>query len=641
MAMEIFRLVGSVFVDTDKAEASLQKTDKTAQGFGKTLLGGIGTAAKWAAGIVAAAGAVATGVGVAAKKAVDSYAEYEQLVGGVETLFKDSAGKVVKYAENAYMTAGLTANEYMDTVTGFSASLLQGLGGDTEKAANIADLAITDMSDNANKMGTSMSSIQNAYQGFAKANYTMLDNLKLGYGGTKEEMLRLVNDSGVLTETVSSLDDVSFDQIILAIHAVQENLGIAGATAAEATSTIEGGVKTIQAKFGNLVTRIGKSLAPVVQSVITKILDHLPQIESMVMSAIPAISAAIETAVSWVEAAVVWVDEAIAVIQQLAAEVMPVISAALETVIGWLSSLVGKLSESGATFEDIMSAVHTAFETAMSVIRGVWESIGKPVWGLIKTVVGTVADYFSDKMPEIRDFVKTTFTDIKNLWEQHLKPAFTAIGNFIQNVLAPAFKLVFNTIIGPTVSTAFHTIKQLWTGTLKPVFQGILDFITGVFSLNFKQAFSGLVTAIGGIWNGLQTVVKTPINAVIGIINGFIGGLNKLKIPDWVPGVGGKGINISTIPYLEQGAVLEKGQVGFLEGHGAEAVVPLHENKKWISAVARDMESSGAGGSGASSELLDAFEEFVAALPGLLLEAFGNMRFDINDREFARMVKRV
>ena len=178
MALEIFRLVGSVFVDTDEANKSLQKTDKNAESFGKTLLNGIGTAAKWAAGIAVATGAVAAGF---ATSAVKSYAEYEQLVGGIETLFKEGADIVIRNSEAAYKTAGITASQYMDAVTSFSASLLQSLGGDTVAAAQYADMAITDMSDNANKMGTSMESIIATYQSLARGNYAMLDNLnKMG-----------------------------------------------------------------------------------------------------------------------------------------------------------------------------------------------------------------------------------------------------------------------------------------------------------------------------------------------------------------------------------------------------------------------------------------------------------------------------
>ena len=187
-----------------------------------------------------ALGAVAVAAGAAAvklgKEVIAAYADYEQLVGGVDTLFKDSSQEIQRYAANAYKTAGLSANEYMETVTGFSASLIQSLGGDTEKAAKYADMAITDMSDNANKMGTDMSSIQNAYQGFAKQNYTMLDNLKLGYGGTKQEMERLLADA----EKISGVkyDISSYADVVEAIHVMQESMDIAGTTAKEAEATI-------------------------------------------------------------------------------------------------------------------------------------------------------------------------------------------------------------------------------------------------------------------------------------------------------------------------------------------------------------------------------------------------------------------
>ena len=196
----------------------------------------------------AAMGAVAVAAGAAAvklgKEVIAAYADYEQLVGGVDTLFKDSSQQLQTYAANAYKTAGLSANDYMETVTGFSASLIQSLGGDTEKAVKYADMAITDMSDNANKMGTDMSSIQNAYQGFAKQNYTMLDNLKLGYGGTKQEMERLLADA----EKISGVkyDISSYADVVEAIHVMQESMDIAGTTAKEAEATISGSVNALK-----------------------------------------------------------------------------------------------------------------------------------------------------------------------------------------------------------------------------------------------------------------------------------------------------------------------------------------------------------------------------------------------------------
>ena len=189
--------------------------------------------------------------------AVDGYADYQQLIGGVETLFKGSADRVAKYAEQSYKTTGLSANAYMETVTSFSASLLQGLGGDTEAAADIANMAVVDMADNANKMGTDMSSIQAAYMGFAKQNFTMLDNLKLGYGGTRSEMVRLINDSGILENEIEDLDGITFDQLVNAIHKIQEQMGITGTTAKEAAATISGSKASLQAAWTDFLTSVG------------------------------------------------------------------------------------------------------------------------------------------------------------------------------------------------------------------------------------------------------------------------------------------------------------------------------------------------------------------------------------------------
>lgn len=263
---------------------------------------GLSVVSKAMTGAVAAVGAGAAAI---VKSSLGVVANMEQQVGGVETLFKDSAKTVIRNANNAFKTAQLSANDYMSTVTSFSASLLQGLGGDTAKAAEIADMAIIDMADNANKMGTNMQDIQNAYQGFAKQNYTMLDNLKLGYGGTQSEMIRLINDSGILNEKIEDLDNVTFDQMIQAIHKVQQNLGITGTSAKEASTTIEGSINSAKAAwknfeggvitsqelvdtFGNatanvlknleqIIPRLGKTGLEVVSAIADKIGTSIPQ----------------------------------------------------------------------------------------------------------------------------------------------------------------------------------------------------------------------------------------------------------------------------------------------------------------------------------------------------------------------------
>ena len=249
-------------------------------------------------GIGVAMGAVAVAAGAAAvklgKEVISAYADYEQLVGGVDTLFGEASQSVQGYAENAFKTAGMSANEYMETVTGFSASLIQSLGGDTAKAAQVADMAITDMADNANKMGTDIASIQNAYQGFAKQNYTMLDNLKLGYGGTKSEMERLLADA----EKISGIkyDLSSFSDLTEAIHVIQTEMGITGTTALEATETITGSMAGMQSAIGNLMAGLGNANADVgllignvVEAFQNVVKNIVPVIENIVRALPPAL----------------------------------------------------------------------------------------------------------------------------------------------------------------------------------------------------------------------------------------------------------------------------------------------------------------------------------------------------------------
>lgn len=283
--MTVSEIVYRILGDDTQFKSTMSKVGATAS----KALSAISKAA------LAATGAAAAAVGALAKSAIDGYAEYEQLVGGVETLFKDSADVIKGYADEAYKTAGMSANAYMETVTGFSASLLQGLGGDTAKAAEIANQAVIDMSDNANKMGTDMSLIQNAYQGFAKQNYTMLDNLKLGYGGTQSEMARLINDSGVLGDsmkvTAETVNSVSFDKIIEAIHVVQTEMGITGTTAKEASTTIQGSITSMKGAWENfmvgladptqdfdrLVSNLVDSVITVSENLMPRIMAVLPQ----------------------------------------------------------------------------------------------------------------------------------------------------------------------------------------------------------------------------------------------------------------------------------------------------------------------------------------------------------------------------
>lgn len=336
--------------------------------------------------------------------AVEGYAEYEQLVGGVETLFKDSAGTVQDYAKDAYKTAGLSANEYMETVTSFSASLLQSMGNDTAAAAEKADRAITDMSDNANKMGSDMSSIQNAYQGFAKQNYTMLDNLKLGYGGTKEEMQRLIDDANALNAAqgnYTSYTIESYADIVDAIHTVQTEMGITGTTALEASTTVEGSVNSMKSAWSNFVTGLGSDNADIselsaqlIESVGTVAENVLPVVETVLKNIAEAVSndgpEMIEQFVSY------------------AIEKLPeIIKLGLQMVLALVKGLVQNLPELWTAVLDMMAgivqtildALPDIIEVGRDIVRGVWEGIkamaswiGEKVSGFFSGIVGDVKD---------------------------------------------------------------------------------------------------------------------------------------------------------------------------------------------------------------------------------------------------------
>jgi len=310
------------------------------------------------------------------------------------------------------------------------------------------------------------------------------------------------------------------------------------------------------------------------------------------------------------------------------------LSGKVPIVIEWFKNMYDKSSEH-------FPAIQKTFEDLWTEAQAVWESIGKPIWDLIQSAVNIVRDAFSERMPEIMEFVSQCFEDISEFWEYNLKPCFEAIGDFIENVLAPIFKAVFETRIKGTIDNVFNAIKRLWNNTLKPVFKGITDFLTGVFTLNWTQAWDGIVGIFKGAINLIPTALETVINTAINLVNGLISGINKIA---GAVGLGEISLipNVS-LPKLEKGGILERGQIGLLEGTGAEAVVPLDQNKAWINAVAMDMKDA-LGGSGTTQlleRILEALQSMDDGMTEKMMDAFASMRFDLNNREFARLVKAV
>lgn len=302
--MNVFELFATLSLDSSDYEKGLDDSESKGKSFASGLGKVLGGAAKAVgAASMAAVGAAATGITALTTQAVQAYGSYEQLVGGVSKIFGESADTVMENANRAFQTAGMSANQYMETVTSFSASLIQSLGGDTEAAAEYANMAIADMSDNANTFGTDIQSIQNAYQGFAKQNYTMLDNLKLGYGGTKSEMERLIEDAAALSDEFEvQYDDAGnlvygYADIVEAIHVVQENMQITGTTAKEASDTIQGTAGSLQAAWQNLIIGLGDAnadLGPLIDNVVASALQMVNNIKPIAIQAVQGISALIE-----------------------------------------------------------------------------------------------------------------------------------------------------------------------------------------------------------------------------------------------------------------------------------------------------------------------------------------------------------
>lgn len=486
------------------------------------VLGKIGSAVNTAVKASAAAvGAASAGVAALGTACINAYADYEQLAGGVETLFKDSAETIHSYADNAYKTAGLSANEYMETVTSFSASLLQSLDGDTEKAAAAADLAITDMADNANKMGTAMESIQNAYQGFAKQNYTMLDNLKLGYGGTKEEMQRLLADAEKLSGVKYDLS--SYADIVEAIHVIQTEMGITGTTAKEASTTIQGSVASMKAAWANLMV----GMADDTQDFDLLLSNFIESIGTVADNLLPRIGIVIEG------------------MGKLVAGLAPEIASALPTLT---NELLPNLVELGV--QSISALVQGIQENGDSLAAGALSIVGTLAEGIAEllpmvadtaaSLVVSLADGLTESLPDIIPIaIETISTLVENLTEN----ANTIIDAGIQIILALGEGLiaalpqlietvpqivinianVINDNAPKLIDTALYLITRLAVGLVQAIptlvvnIPKIIEAIVAAFMafqwLNLgKQLIDGVANGVKKAGESMATAAKNAFS---------------------------------------------------------------------------------------------------------------------------------
>lgn len=525
--------VGAIALDIvmgkNDVESYLGKLGGVAKGVGVAVAGGLAAAS----GAVVAIG----------KQAISSYADYEQLTGGVETLFKDMADEVISNADIAYKTAGMSANGYMQTVTSFSASLLQSLGGDTEKAVSAADRAIIDMSDNANKMGTSMESIQNAYNGFAKQNYTMLDNLKLGYGGTKEEMGRLVQDAAKLIDVQKELgvavdaNDMSFANIVNAISVVQKEMGIMGTTSAEASATISGSAGSMQAAWANLLTGIA---------------DDNANFDQLINNFVESTAAAAENLLPRIEVAIKGVGKLITGLAPVIAEALPqVIESVLPAVISGGASLIVALTKAViASIPALGSAIKSALVIIAQELFGVSDEAiagaGKIIDGAI-SALGDAFEWIKSKFQDVSQSVQTEGTLLNSAW-QTVQSAFEVGKNAISSAI-DATKEKFSWLV-QQANTEGTTMNEIWVGikdivdicseAIKKAIEWIVQvWQKAVYQFNTEGTFlNQIITRVRdtfeGVWSFVRvatanfvTAIKNHIQNLVSIFTWLVDEANK------------------------------------------------------------------------------------------------------------------
>lgn len=528
---------------------------------GEKLSGGIGTSLKSGASRLAGiAKAAIAGAGIAAvtkfvHDAYKSFSSFEQLSGGVETIFGDAAANtVIANARRAFGTVQMSANDYLDTVTSFSASLIQSLGGDTEAAARMADMAVSDMADNANKMGSDISSIQVAYQGFAKQNYSMLDNLKLGYGGTQQEMYRLLQDAASLNDEFAQTADFSIDDkghltagfadITRAIHIVQENMGIAGASAQEAATTLEGSFNMMSASWKNLLVAVGegtpdaiktavdnlissvgtwlRNALPRIGTIITGIVSYLPTLARDIIAGLPGfVSSIANAALEQIRAL------------DLAGTLRSLSDRAMEDgLIASIVGLAGKVAEAftivfgdidiAAILDDAKAAIKETIEFVSNAARMAKDVIQSAISGIdTQTLVGIFSSLRSAG-EVILGILEDVGTVVISILAGFVIPLLVKLGELVMTTIIPGLMRVWD-VVGPGLAYVVGILSKVleWISTLvsaivsvlTPTIMLLIDFLTPALD----AIFDGIATIFGAIFDGIRDAWA--------VIEPFIGGI--------------------------------------------------------------------------------------------------------------------
>lgn len=542
MASDAFILQGTIDVDVTDAVSSLNKVDSTVDSSGKTIDGMGSKISKF--GKMFTAVFATKEIADFGSKCLNAASDVEEMENKFAVVFDGMIDDVDAWASKFSDSIGRNKNE-IKTYLADNQNMFVGMGMTREAGAEMSEqlvsLALDLASFNNLNEADAVEKMSKAIMGETESAKSLGAVLNDNTRALAMEALGMQGKYADLTEAQKM--EVNYQAILMqSTDAVGD--------AERSANSYANQIRSAKAKMEEFVQTIGSYFLPMATKVVTFF-------GKMVDGAIDFVNGIAE---KWTTIGVPIID-----------------------------NIKNNFSEMGITTQSIMEVVKTVFQGAWEFIKTYWSSIGQPIFDLIVQVIGWVKDAFAQHMPQITAFFSGFVSDVSNLWNNNLKSCYEAIGNFISNVLAPVFEYVFNTSIVPTIERAFHFIAGLWNNSLKPVFTGIIDFITGVFTGSWSKAWSGVVSALGGIFGGIVEIVKVPINAVIGIINRAISGLNSISvnIPDWVPGVGGKtfGVNIPEMSYLENGGILTEPTLigyGVMAGEKnkgrsrqAEAVIPL------------------------------------------------------------------
>lgn len=552
--MEIFKLFGSIFVNTDDAEKSMQKTEKGAESVASKFSKGIQTAGKWSAAVVggsAVAGSALVGVASKSASTADNIDKMSQRLGLSRKSFQE--------LDFVLSQSGVDINLFQTGMKSLLSNMDKCNEGNETAIANFNKLgvSVTDASGNLRSQEDVLKDTIIAFQAMEdSAEKSRLAQEIFGKQG--QEILPLLNsEAGSFEELTKKANELG---LVLSDETVDAGVKL--------TDTIDQMKRSLAA----VGTNLGAAVMPIVQQFAQLIIDNLPTIQNLFYQLAPILTQLMQTLLP--------------PLMQLVSDVLPVVMEILMALMPTVTQIVEMI------LPILLDLITTLLPPLLQIVQSLL-----PVVNALLSAALPILQVLIDTLKPILDLVIALLVPIIDIISQALQPLIEIIGILISTALKPLSWII--QVVGEAFGTYLKNMLQVAQdiiGKITGIFQGIVTFLKGVFTGNFEMIFKGLRDIVKNYFGGIVEVVKLPINAMISLLNGFISGLNKIQIPDWVPAVGGKGLNIPSIPLLEKGGVLEKGQVGLLEGNGAEAVVPLENNKRWISSLANEMQVQGIAG---------------------------------------------